>query len=109
MGGTRSSLHDAIVEHSEVGGSTMREFCFIAMIALLASGSVLAQPATRSNTAGQTQRSYEKPVDHGPFTPEASRAYQGGGMILEGAPGAPAPTVEPTPPGQTPRNSIPPR
>ena len=47
------------------------------------------------------------PIDHGPFTPAANRAYQGGGVILEGAPGGPAPTPEPTPPGQMPRNSVP--
>jgi hypothetical protein len=87
----------------------MREICFVAVFATLASGSVLAQPATRSSGADQTQRSYEKPVDHGPFTPEASQAYQGGGVILQGPPGAPAPTAEPTPPGQMPRNSVPPR
>jgi hypothetical protein len=87
----------------------MREICFVAVFATLASGSVLAQPATRSSAADQTRRSYEKPVDHGPFTPEASQAYQGGGVILQGPPGAPAPTAEPTPPGQMPRNSVPPR
>ena len=47
------------------------------------------------------------PIDHGPFTPAANRAYLGGGVILEGAPGAPAPTPEPTPPGQMPRNAAP--
>lgn len=29
--------------------------------------------------------------DKGPFTPEANRAYNGGGAILEGAPGGPPP------------------
>lgn len=47
------------------------------------------------------------PNDAGPFTPEANRAYMGGGVILEGAPGAPAPRPEPTPPGQAPRNMVP--
>lgn len=47
------------------------------------------------------------PIDRGPFTPAANRAYQGGGVILEGAPGGPAPAPEPTPPGQTPRNAVP--
>jgi hypothetical protein len=42
-------------------------------------------------------------IDVGPNTPEANAAYQGGGMILEGPPGAPAPTPEATPPGQKPR------
>ena len=39
----------------------------------------------------QTRQQNERPVDHGPFTPQANRAYEGGGVILEGAPGAPAP------------------
>ncbi len=47
------------------------------------------------------------PNDRGPFTPAASRAYQGGGVILQGAPGGPAPTPEATPPGQMPRNAVP--
>ena len=51
-------------------------------------------------------RSSETPLDKGPFTPEANRAYQGGGMVLQGAPGAPPPAPEPTPPGQTPRNMV---
>jgi hypothetical protein len=71
----------------------MRKVCLVAAIAMLAGGSVLAQPQN------QTRRSSEVPVDHGPFTPEASRAYQDGGVILQGAPGAPAPAPEPTPPG----------
>ncbi len=29
--------------------------------------------------------------DKGPFTPEANKAYQGGGVILEGVPGGPPP------------------
>ena len=29
--------------------------------------------------------------DKGPFTPEANRAYNGGGAILEGQPGGPPP------------------
>ena len=49
----------------------------------------------------------ERPIDKGPYTPEANRAYQGGGVVLQGAPGAPAPTAEATPPGQVPRNAIP--
>lgn len=88
----------------------MRGFCLVGAIAMLSGGSALAQPATGSATTGQqTRHSYERPVDHGPFTPEANRAFQGGGMVLQGAPGAPAPTPEPTPPGQTPRNMVPPR
>jgi hypothetical protein len=50
----------------------------------------------------------EKPVDVGPNTPQANAAYQGGGVVLQGAPGAPAPRPQATPPGQTPANSVPP-
>jgi hypothetical protein len=50
----------------------------------------------------------EKPVDVGPNTPQANAAYQGGGVVLQGAPGAPAPTPQATPPGQAPANSVPP-
>jgi hypothetical protein len=81
----------------------MRAVVFAAMAATLLSGFAVAQPAGRGAGASQV------PVDHGPFTPEANRAFQGGGMILEGAPGAPPPRPEPTPPGQTPRNMVPPR
>jgi hypothetical protein len=71
------------------------------LIAALACSTALAQPA-----AQKSSQPSEKPVDHGPFTPEANSAYQGGGVILQGAPGAPAPTPQPTPPGQTPANMV---
>ena len=49
----------------------------------------------------------ERPIDKGPYTPEANRAYQGGGVVLQGAPGAPPPSPAPTPPGETPANAVP--
>jgi len=72
------------------------------LVTLLGGNAALAQPMTPTRSAP------ERPIDHGPFTPEANRAYQGGGMVLQGASGGPAPTPEPTPPGQTPRNMVPP-
>jgi len=72
----------------------------LGVLALLAHGPAAAQSAPQ---AGQTP---EVPVDRGPNTPAANDAYQGGGVILQGAPGAPAPKVEPTPPGQKPKNMI---
>jgi hypothetical protein len=82
-------------------------------IATLGSVPAVAQTprgySSNQTSAPQTSRRTEVPVDHGPFTPEANRAFQGGGMILQGAPGAPPPRPEPTPPGQTPRNMVPPR
>ena len=49
----------------------------------------------------------QKPIDNGPATPQSNSAYQGGGVVLQGAPGAPAPQPEPTPPGQTPTHALP--
>lgn len=43
---------------------------------------------TRNRGMAQPRASEE---DQGPFTPEANRAYNGGGAILEGAPGGPPP------------------
>ncbi len=75
--------------------------------AVLATTPVLAQTTTTHPTATrQHVVTTSRPLDNGPFTAEASRAYQGGGMVLEGAPGAPPPRVAPTPPGQTPRNMV---
>ena len=92
----------------------VRALYLAALIAILAGSPVQAQTAGGNDTATghrtgvrHPSHSAETPVDHGPYTPESNRAYQGGGMILEGAPGAPAPTPEPTPPGQTPRNMVP--
>ena len=79
----------------------LRQAFFAALLAVPSFGLAVAQPVP--------PRTSEKPVDHGPFTPEANRAYQGGGMILQGAPGAPAPTPQPTPPGQIPANMVQPR
>ena len=41
----------------------------------------------------------ERPVDVGPNTPEADRAYQGGGEVLQGQPGGPPPVPRGNPPG----------
>ena len=71
-----------------------------AALSCLASWPAAAQPAPGSS--GQV------PVDHGPNNPAANNAYQGGGVVLQGAPGAPAPTPQPTPPGQPPKNVLPP-
>ncbi len=91
----------------------------LAAAAVLVAAPALAQPAA-PHAPGRTHArphakpraaarptSGEAPVDRGPFTPEANRAYQGGGVVLQGAPGGPAPMPEPTPPGQMPRNAVP--
>ena len=91
----------------------MREIIAIVVIAALTTGSAFAQPTDRQHrrTAAQPspRHAAKASLDRGPFTPEANRAYQGGGVILQGAPGAPAPMPEATPPGQAPRNMVPPR
>ena len=86
----------------------MREFCLGVLMTMLVGGPVLAQPSTGTGITAHTRRSHETPLDRGPFTPEANQAFQGGGIILQGAPGAPPPQPEPTPRGQTPRNMVPP-
>ncbi len=92
----------------------MRTILTIAAIAALAAPA-LAQTAPRHpakharapHARAKPTSSAGTPLDRGPFTPEANRAYQGGGVILQGAPGAPAPMPAPTPPGQAPANSVP--
>ncbi len=92
----------------------MRIILTLAAVAALATPA-LAQAPPRPpakhprapHTRAQPTSSPGTPLDRGPFTPEANRAYQGGGIILQGAPGAPAPMPAPTPPGQAPANSVP--
>ena len=94
----------------------MRHVLTLAALLPLLAAPALAQPAPHhprrhhhraAPARAAAPATGEAPVDRGPFTPEANRAYQGGGVILQGAPGAPAPMPEPTPPGQAPRNSVP--
>ncbi len=92
----------------------MRLLPIIAASVAMLSVPVLAQAATTTkhpvkHAAAKANPALggQKPIDVGPNTPEANRAYQGGGVILQGAPGAPAPTPAPTPAGQTPANSVP--
>ncbi len=73
------------------------------------SGERRQQPSASSRAgaeAGATQSdstSPGPPLDRGPHAPEANQAHRGGGAVLEGAPGAPAPAPQPTPP----RDAIP--
>ena len=101
----------------------MRNIALFAAALAMMAGTVFAQttpkPAQQAPHPSASQRrplhpAYAQhrantgkiPVDVGPYTPEASRAYQGGGIILQGAPGAPAPTPQATPPGQMPRDAV---
>jgi hypothetical protein len=63
--------------------TTMHKITLIATLVTLAVVPAFAQsaggqeaPTTRYHARAET------PIDHGPFTPEASRAYEGGGVIL---------------------------
>ena len=72
--------------------------------ALITSGAALAQqqqpqqqrPVRNTGTCAHAHpvpcyASDGTPIDHGPNTPQANSAYMGGGVVLQGAPGAPAP------------------
>ena len=96
----------------------MRLIPLIAAILALGSAPALAQ--TQDQTQDQTtppppaqapkhhhHHTGQRPIDVGPNTPEANGAYQGGGVVLQGAPGAPAPTPQATPPGQAPQGAVP--
>lgn len=92
----------------------MRPILTIAAIMALAAPALAqtaphppAKHARMPHTRAHPTSSPGTALDRGPFTPEANRAYQGGGVILQGAPGAPAPMPAPTPPGQMPVNSVP--
>jgi hypothetical protein len=69
----------------------MRPVIFAATLCLLTL-PVFAQ------TAPAPSRSPGPPIDLGPTTPEANAAHRGGGVVLEGPPGAPAPPVMRTAP-----------
>lgn len=100
----------------------MRKIGLLALLgATVVVGSALAQAArddagSGPSSIGTTGRQFspppprasERPLDRGPFTPEASRAYNGGGMVLEGPPGTPAPAPQPTAPPVAPQGAPPP-
>ena len=71
-------------------------------IAILTAAALLvAAPAMASLTDGRstTGRSPGAPLDRGPYTAEANRAYMGGGMVQESAPGVnQAPMAQPMQP-----------
>ncbi len=72
-----------------------------ALITMLACAPALAQTPPPHHPTGV------KPIDKGPYTADANAAYQGGGVVLQGAPGAPAPKPQPTPPSQVPHDAVP--
>jgi hypothetical protein len=96
----------------------MRLTHLAAVGAILASAPAFAQSDTAAppppvhhhhhHSTRAAESGGERPIDVGPNTPQANAAYQGGGVILQGAPGAPPPRPQATPPGQTPVGSVPP-
>jgi hypothetical protein len=80
---------------------------FLTASLLLATNALAQQQTPPTPTPPPHHPTGVKPDDKGPYTPEANAAYQGGGVVLQGQPGAPPPTPQPTPPGQTPANAVP--
>jgi hypothetical protein len=77
------------------------------MIRLATAGLMvtLGSPALAQSTPPRAPTT-EKPIDNGPTSPQANSAYQGGGVVLQGTPGATAPAPQPTSPGQAPAGSV---
>ena len=71
----------------------------------MASKHMTSKP-TAAHHSSDYRTSDGKPVDNGPTGPDSDKAYMGGGVILQGAPGAPAPTPMATPKGQMPANAV---
>ncbi|WP_426958154.1 hypothetical protein [Muricoccus radiodurans] len=81
----------------------MRKIALIAAMAALVAAPAFAQGygygyGKPDRGYSRTGRSPGAPVDRGPMSPDANRAYMGGGLVLEGPPGAPAPMPQPTDP-----------
>ncbi len=85
----------------------MRCFRMVAAVSVAMTTAALAQPPQPPAPVKQPKPAVERPVDKGPYTPAANQAYQGGGVVLQGPPGAPAPQPQATPPGQTPQSAVP--
>ncbi|MBP0493353.1 hypothetical protein [Roseomonas indoligenes] len=69
------------------------------ILAIAATAVLVAAPALADMRDGRTNhRSPGPPIDRGGRTADSDRAYNGGGMVLEGAPGAPAPMPQQTAP-----------
>jgi hypothetical protein len=80
---------------------------FLTASLLLTTNALAQQQTPPTPTPPPHHPTGVKPDDKGPYTPEANAAYQGGGVVLQGQPGAPPPKPHPTPPGQTPANAVP--
>ncbi|MFH5925123.1 hypothetical protein [Roseomonas xinghualingensis] len=68
-----------------------------ALPAMASQDPVGGELKQHEGSMSRTGRSPGAPVDRGPSTAEANRAFMGGGMVLEGAPGASAPDPQAVP------------
>ncbi|MBP0446171.1 hypothetical protein J8J14_15460 [Roseomonas sp. SSH11] len=69
------------------------------ILTLAAATLLMATPAMANLNDGRTNhRSPGPPIDRGSSRSNTDGAYAGGGMVLEGAPGAPAPMPRQTAP-----------
>ena len=82
----------------------MRRTLSLAVLAAVLASPAMAQPAPPAGA-----RPPQSTIDRGPNTPDANRAYNGGGVVLQGAPGAPPPPPQALPPGGPPQPPPPPR
>lgn len=95
------------------GDLPMRSMALAAFLAMaLLAGLVVAQGGSGAGRDGPHDRQPASGVSAGPpdgptsgsprdassFPPDPNQAHRGGGVILEGAPGAPPPSPQPTPP-----------
>lgn len=84
----------------------MRWVGLVTGLAILGAIPAMAQQTTTiPRTQTQTAQTNQRPIDHGPYTREANKAYMGGGVILQGPPGAPAPPPSALP--QIQQNAVP--
>lgn len=84
----------------------MRSYALIALGVVALGGPALAQTAPVPEPAAPSTGG--APIDRGPLTPDANRAFMGGGAVLQGPPGAPAPPPMQLAPSVVPPDAPPP-
>ena len=86
----------------------MRNYALIGLGMIALAAPALAQPGPPSGPAPAQSSTGGTPIDRGPLTPDANRAFMGGGAVLEGPPGAPAPPPMQLAPSVVPEGAPPP-
>lgn len=81
----------------------MRVLTLAAALALAPILTPVLGPTLASTTNGvnETGRSPGPPIDRGSSAPDTNGAYSGGGLVLQGSPGGPAPLPQATAPAQS--------